>query len=225
MTRELRALPVELQTVDLDGLQNLHSEMLATASDLGFEPPASTLVEVVSVEQGVPVVTELHGAIKNFLAGVGEKEHKSGEAETKTEPKKTSKKQGSKKSSSIESPQQAMARQKAAREARDAAKTPAAESVKTVKESKVAKKAKKAVKKVAKKKAASNARTPAVDDTKKISWVFKGEGNGARKETERWERREVLRKANGATVKTYLAKGGSIATLNRAVKDGAVKLA
>jgi hypothetical protein len=221
----------DLSTMDLGGLQNLHSEMLATASDIGYEPPDDVLVELTGVEQAVPLLGRMHEGIRAHVAAsadTGKKPVASDEGPSETtEVKKTSKKKAAKPAKNNESTQEAMARQRAAREARDAA-TPATTKVaKKAKEKTVAKKAaKKKVAKKAAKKSGNGAvtRAPKIDENKKISWIFKGEGNGARPDTERWERRERLRKANGKTVKTYLAGGGSVATLNRAIADKAVSV-
>lgn len=186
----------------IDELQNAHSNMLATASDLGFEPPESTLVEINDQEQGVVVCDELHAAIMKFRAGVdeplapGKKRTQAAPASNKTkETKMTATETG----------------KKAPAKSKTSSKTPA-------------KKAKaKAPAKKAKAKTAPQTRT-GYEDGAKIQWIFKGEGNGCREGTARYDRVEAVRKANGQTVKTFVAKGGSTATLRNAEKDGKVKV-
>jgi hypothetical protein len=227
MTKELKPLPGNLDSVDLPGLEALHSDMLATCSDLGFEPTSDCLQEIGNVEQGRAVVRRLHAEITAWRAS--KKTVASGDAKSDTGAiKNDGKKPSSKKP---ETPQQAMARQKKARLERDAAQ-PKADKAATKKENTVAKKAVKKVSKpkaskvkksVAKKAGASKPRTR-FDDTHKISWIFKGEGNGTREGSGRHERREQLRKHHGKTVAAYMKAGGSTATLGRAVSEKAVKV-
>lgn len=231
MTDKLRALPNNLDDTDLGGLQNLHSEMLATASDIGFEPGDAVLVEITAIPQGLQVVREFHADITKFLAGVDAKEYKPGVPPAAAKPKKKpAPEKPADKTSAAEarkkSPQELMADQKAARLARDASEPKpetAAKPAKKQKEKSVAKKAKKTVKKAAKKSATTNART-SVDGTKKITWLLKDKDLGARDGSERAERRKKLKAASGKTVDAYVKGGGSIATLNRAVTEKIVKL-
>lgn len=231
---KLRPLPANLIEIDLTGLQNLHSEMLATCSEVGVEPSDETLVEITGVSQGASVVRLLHEEITRFLVSQEQikkpladdegKKETDASAEKLVPKKKTLKKKES--SLRPESPQDAMARQKAARLARDAATlkvqlsdTPAVSEQQKKKEKKMAKKAKKSAKKAA----SSNARTR-VDENKKITWLLKDKDLGAREGSERAERRKKLKSAGGKTVGAYLKSGGSVATLNRAVVDKVVKV-
>lgn len=231
---KLRPLPGDLETTDLTGLQNLHSDMLATCSDVGHEPPDSALVEIVGVPQGLRVIRELHAGITKFLAGVDApgkdlasddvKSETGASAEKPAPDKKKKKKAGKNRPAKEESVQDKMARQKEARLARDATKpaetTPVAAPAKSEKENKMAKKAKK---KSARKSASNNART-SVDETKKITWLLKEKELGARDGSERAERRKKLKSCAGKTVGAYLKGGGSVATLNRAVAEKVIKV-
>jgi hypothetical protein len=210
MTSKLIALPKDLLKTDLAGLQNLHSDMLATASDVAFEPPPEFLVELETPEQARVIVEGLHAALQKHLA-----------ADDKKKDTKSSKK--------TETTEQKTARLKAARlekEATDKATQKPADKPtgKQQKEKTVAKKAKKAV---AKKKASNNARA-GVDTSKKITWLGAGgdaKDLGAREGSERHERRKKLKAASGKTIESYVKGGGSIATLNRAVSEKIVKVA
>ena len=219
--REIKPLPENLLDVDIGGLQNLHSEMLATAHDVKYDPPDSVLVEIETAEQAKPILEEFHQGLQKHLAEMAE-------AEVKEPPKKKAAAKSPEKAAKPETPQAAMARQKKARLERDAAqpKEPAKPGKKESK--KVAKKsvAKKApAKKAAKKAAPKAAKAPAKSDDRKITWIFKEDGVGAREGSERFERRKKLKASNGKTVEAYVKSGGSIATLNRAVADKLVKVA
>lgn len=232
-TAEIRTLP-DLATATLQTIQDLHSEMLATASDLGYEPPNDCLVEIEegAEEAGREIVGRLHAALtehhERMVLAAGKKEEHTAAEDAPV------------RASSKKSAADKMADQKAARLARDAAKQaaePASTEEKTVAKTpkkaakkaaktapkKSAKKAAKAAPKKAAKKSADGAGSRKAPEGK-IQWIFEGEGNGVREGTGRHERRELLRRANGKTVKTYLENGGSIATLNRAVSEKAVKV-
>lgn len=230
---ELRALPGNLDVCNLGALEELHSQILATASDLGYEPSADCLVEITSEEQGRTVVQALHAGLtehrerletqrrevdkKELAADAGRRDTAAGGRTTK------------------KSAQEKMADQKAARLARDAQK-PAAEAAdkektvaKTAKKAATGKKpaAKKSAKKTASKKAKGgngDARGRSVPEGK-IEWILpKEQGLGAREGTERHARRELLRKHGGRTVASYVEAGGRVATLNRAVTEKVVRV-
>jgi hypothetical protein len=214
---KLRPLPGNLDDTDLGGLQNLHSEMLATCSDLAFEPPGNTLVEITGTTQGVEVVRSLHAAIEEFLKkplAVGDKREQTTQEKMSRQRTQRVMRDASNKA-------------KPTTENKESSDKPAAKPAKKAKERVVAKKAaKKAVAKKAAKKATNGAaKAPSADENKKISWLLKDKELGAREGSERFERRKKLKAASGKTVGAYLKAGGSLSTLNRAVEEKAVKLA
>lgn len=242
-TKELKPITDdELKRMDLPDLEQLHSEMLATASDIGFEPSDTYLVTIETVAQGASICKGLHEQITKFIGEkrladdleaalkkpVADVPEKGDTAKSKSGKKKSGKKSepGAPAPAKEKSVADKMAEQKAARLARDAAKqqpedSGASKEITVVSAPKKAKKAaKKSKKSVAKKGAKkSGAKRSRHDPASKIHWIRTKEGNGAREGTPRHARREGLRKANGQTVATYLKNGGKSATLARAVKD------
>lgn len=227
-------------TKSLEELQTTHSEMCATAGDLGMEIPAALAIDFTNVEQGAAICKALDAAILKFRAGLDEggvKADTDGEVsppETETEtdeaPAPKKKKAGKK---AVKADKQSLAKGEQKEQGATASKKkvkatkvvgkdpPAAETEKTV--------AKKAVKKAAPKKgAAKAAKAPAkragtLDENAKVTWVgIKGENPYRGDKKERYEK---LRKASGKTVKTVIAGGVPSETLRNAVKNKIVTLA
>jgi len=217
---QTRPLPADLDTSTVGALEALHSEILATSSDLSYEPPADCLVEITSEEQGRDIVRRLHAGLTEHRERLAtqKKELAPDAAKSDTAPAgKTNKK----------SVQEKMADQKAARLARDEQK-PAARPADS-KEKTVAKTAKKAAPKKGAKKSAKKAAKKATNGGAvpegKIEWILpKEQGLGAREGTERHARRELLKKHGGRTVAAYVEAGGRVATLNRAVTEKVVRV-
>lgn len=218
MTKTLKPLPKSLDQTDIAGLEQLHSEMLATCHDLDLTPSPGSLVTIsdMDLEAARGVVRVLHAEIREHL----EKTVASDDKKEDTSSKKT------------ESVQQRMARQKAAREERDAsqpkkektvAKKPTAKATATTSKKKVVKTAKKATATTSKKKVASNGHAKFADE-QTITWIRKEEGLGAREGSGREERRKILKRSSGKTVAKYLELGGSISTLGRAVEEKLVSV-
>ena len=184
----------------LEQLQEQHSEMCATAADLGVKVPADLTIDFDSVEVGATVVSNLDALIRKFREGLDEGgDKKSLATEDKgsdTVPRKTSKKKSS-----------STAKTKST-EAKAAEAKPAEESA-------VAKKAKKTAKKATKK--AASARKPnGFADDAKITWNA-AKKNPAREGSGRYDRIEQVRKASGKTVKTFYAGKGNPTTLKNCV--------
>lgn len=210
----VRNLP-DLETADLAALQELHSQMLATASDLAFEPPSEVLTEIETEEQGREICRLLHESLtahhQKVLAESGTESDNGPQHGKKTAKKKAA----DKKPAAKKAADKPVAEEKAADNEKE-------KSVATAPKKAAAKKT--AKKKPAKKASKKVAKRASIDEAAKIQWVRTKEGNGAREGTPRHERRELLRKHSGKTVKTYLAAGGKAATLKRAIKDKDARL-
>jgi len=220
----------DFNSLNLLGLQDIHSQMLATASDLGYEPPEDVLVEIEDVDLGRVVCQRLHDALTEHrermalatASGEAYKGTQHGNDGEESSEKTAKRAAGSKKSKSKSKPE---ATAPASNEKEDTVAT----TEKKAPAKKAAKKApaKKAAKAAPAKKATKAEKAPKrtkIDETAKINWIRTAEGNGAREGTPRHERRELLRKHSGKTVKTWLAAGGEPATLKRAIADKDVKL-
>ena len=192
-------------------LLETHSEMLATASDLGYQVPlAMTITEADPIDKMISTCEDLHAAIEKYRAGIDQKDV----VGTKTGSNKVL----------ADKPKKKQAAKAATKVAVDEPKKEAEMAEAAKKKSPAKKATKKGAAKKAPAKKASAARAPSVDETKKINWVFKGEGNGCREGTEKHARHDLVRKCSGQTVKSFLSKGGLMATLNNCVAQGKAKL-
>lgn len=228
---------MNFKNMSLEDLQTRHSEMCATAGDLGIEIPKDLTLEFDTQTAGEDICERVDALIQEGIKRQETEKMRKAAKEKKAaarDKKKVAPAEGKAQADGAvvppppekketKTPQQKMAEQKAARLARDSAKA-AIEGEKTV--------AKKAVKKgaakkaVAKKKASNGAsaggtRTKFPEDAK-VTWTAKE--NPARKDTARWERYEKLRKASGKTVKAVLALGVPGATLINAKAAGTITI-
>lgn len=204
----------------LEQLQETHSEMLATSADIGFEVPEELKADITDLAAGGAIVAALDTAIREFRKGVaGDNEGsdtvaaspskpKSKKTVTKTKPAADDVPPPIKEKTVTKKAVKKAAVKKAPAKAKPAAAKPAA-----------AKPAKKAS---APKGAGAVARASFSDDAK-ITWL--GKDNPAREKSGRHERIELVRKANGKSVKTFRAGKGRGSTLSWCVKQGLAKVA
>ncbi len=196
----------------LEELQEIHSEMCATAADLGMNVPEDLTVDFDTAELGATVVSSLDALIRKFQAGTDGGDLADEEEQVHTDtPKKTAVKKIVKKTKTTEA---------APAEAKKTEEKTVTTAAKKVKKAAVKKTATKAAKAAPAKKAAAKANGAApkrtsFDESAKITWG--GKPNPAREETGRHERIEAVRKASGKTVKTFLASKGNPTTLRNCV--------
>jgi hypothetical protein len=198
----------------LEQLQQEHSEMAATALDLGLELPAELLVDFDVSTVGERITKEIDKLIKAHRAGLDEPGSEESGSSSDEKPVATREKKGQR------APAKKAASKKSTKAAPAESDPPKAEGVTGVAKKAVAKKAakpaKKAAKKVAKKaaKAEGEARAPRskFPSDAVVTWTAK-DGNPCREGTARWDRYELLRKASGKTVEKVLAAGVPSATL------------
>lgn len=211
-TKKLIGLPDDLSGMQRGGLENLHSEMLATASDVGYDPPEEFCREFgetdAALGQARDMLPKLHAALQEHL-----ERHPDGKPLAPDGGKSDTYSGGAK------SPEGKKSTKKA-----DKASAKQEEKEKIV--ATAPKKAAKPAKKTAKKAKAKAAPKVHRDDAKKLSWVHKGEGNGVREGTDRHARREMLRKAAvaGKTVGEFVKGGGKRSSLSAAITEKVVRL-
>jgi hypothetical protein len=209
----------------LEQLQEEHSEMCATAADLGMKVPADLTIDFDTVEVGTTVVSNLDALIRKFKAGIDEDEVDTSSAEIKNSlANEEQEKQGA-------APKSPPKPKKASTGTTVKKTTPKAKQAEANNEATgeepVAKKAVKKAAAPAKKggpakangaKVAPAASKPknGLDENAKITWT--GKENPARKGQGRYDRIENVRKFSGKTVKTYLAAKGNPTTLKNCVK-------
>lgn len=183
------------------------SEILLTAYDLGLEISDELKAEITDIKQGKSVIKKLdalvRGAVPAKPDNTAEKVVATGGEEEHTEQKPPARKSAAKKPTGETTVTQATKKTAGTK------KTPTTKKV-----------AKKAVKTAAKKAAApakENARKPVqkFDPAAKISWI--AEKNPCREGSGRYDRYEILRKANGKTVKWALDQGLPQATIIHAI--------
>ena len=199
----------KLETMQKGELENLHSEMLATCTDIGYEPPESACVEIGDdLDAAREMLAGLHNAIGEFLErnpeGVKKPLAEDGEktdtgSAGKSAPKSTKK------------------------SAKKAGKAPAADSKK---ETTVAKTAKKIAKKAAKKTSKKSGGNGKFDEAKTITWILpEDKGLGVRAGSGREERRKMLKRYSGKTVGAFIKAGGKQSSLSSAVAEKVVRVA
>jgi hypothetical protein len=216
----------ELHMKTLEQLQQEHSEMCATAADLGLTLPPELTIDFDVSTVGERVTKEIDKLIKAFRAGLDS--DSGGVEETPPKPLATPRKKA----------QKAPAKKAASKKPKSSVvadeKPPTTEEG----ESEVAKPAKKAVAKKAAKKSAKKAVKKVATKTDGeakaprskfpsdaiVTWIAK-DGNPCREGTARWERYEKLRKATGKSVEKVLAAGVPSATLINASAAKVIKIA
>jgi hypothetical protein len=206
-----------LAAMDIDGVTNLYSEMLATAHDLGYKVPDELLIETEDPEQLKVVISPLHEGIKTFHAAkiAKDKEKKAAaKADARTTKKSVAKK-----------PAKTAAQKDVSKETNMATAT----ANKAAPAKKAAKAAKKAGKKAGKKAATANARKAAgggatrFEGTEVISVKFKDVPGRAGSAVH--DRLSNLAKFNGKTVDAFLKSSlGKSSTLHKAKAKGWITL-
>ncbi len=220
----------------LEKLQEDHSEMCATAADLGMKVPADLTVDFDSVEVGATVCDNLDALIRQFRQGLEEEEQQEllevlaadveeEQTEVEAEPAKPVKEKKKKAPKSKKT--SAASTEAIPAEADQEGVTDVAAAAKKTAKKAVSKANGKAAPKTAKVKAAKKAggkpgsRFP---DEGKITWIT-GKKNPAREGAGRHGRIDKLMKSSGKTVKAFVASGGNPETLRNCVKAGLCKIA
>ncbi len=197
----------------LEQLQEEHSEMCATATDLGMTVPKDLTTDFTTVEVGTTVVSNLDALIRKFREGLDTEDDKkvlaTEDDKAQNEKVKSPKKPATKKVQ-VASGSKKEKGPDTNNEEKQVAKKAAKKSTKKGKKSAAAKKGN----------GVARAARPKFDESAKIAWT--GKDNPAREGKGRFDRIEAVRKANGKTVKTFLAGGGNATTLKNCV---AAKLA
>ncbi len=231
MTSKQAALTsASIAAMSLEQLQVLHSEMAATAGDLGFSIPDNLTVEFETQEAGIIICDELNAQIEKFRSGLdetrpgssstdGQKPLAEGDKGEDSAPASGKKPRSSAKKPKSDAP---------------ASTTPKPDKGKAEpKEAKMAtakKAAKKTAKKTVAKKAAKKTAAPKGDSKPRIKFdenakvTFVPAENPCRAGSARFDRYELLRKGSGKTVKTLLAQGVPSATLANAVAKKIIKI-
>lgn len=210
---------------NLEQLQETHSEMLATAADLGLELPEELKADFTEVQAGQTILSALDTLIREHLGkGLANDDKKGQSASALPKPKKSASAKTTKKPSA-----KTIKKSPSAKEPADTAAEPAdvdpPEQESTVAAKKPSTKAKKGTSKKASSKAATaNARTrSSFDEKSKI--VKTGKENPAREKSGKYNRIDNVLKHNGKTVGLYLGAGkGKTGTLSACVKLGLVKV-
>lgn len=200
------------KTQTLEGMQETHSEMLATAHDLGLELPEELKADFTDMGAGAAILASIDTMIRAKTSGKkGVATDAKGEHNAPSSPKKAAAKKASK-------PKKSVAAKETATES-SGSETEEKQQV----ASKTAKKTK--AKKTAKKAASANSRKRvAFDEAAKI--VATGKENPSSLDSGKGQRIQNVLKHNGKTVKTYLSTGkGKKGTLGWCVANGLVKVA
>jgi outer membrane biosynthesis protein TonB len=210
-----------LPGMEVSALENIYSEMLATAHDLKFSVPDELLVETQDPAKLREVIPPLHEALK--------KHHDEVKNRPVAAPKPIKTPAKAKTKTAADKPAAKEAKTRAAKKPAKTAeqKEPEQETAMTATAKKTAKTAKKTAKKGATakgaKSAAGNARTPVgrskFTDEQKITIKFKElparEGSGA------YDRLKNLQKFDGKTVGAFLkSELGRSSTLANCVREG-----
>lgn len=214
----------------IEQLQEEHSEMLATAADLGMKVPEDMTAEFDTAEAGAVTCSNLDALIRKFREGLdegGETKKVVAEDDVKKEDAEVEEVK-----SKVTAPKKGAVTKKKTTKSTEAAPAKAAETsgedqmAKTAKKApakKAAKKkapAKKAAKKAGGKAAAAKGSnggggTRFAEDAT-IKWGA-GKKNPAREGAGRYDRIEQVMKASGKTVKAFVASGGNPTTLRNCV--------
>lgn len=232
-SKQVALSTASIAAMSLAQLQTLHSEMAATADDLGFKIPDNLLVEFETQEAGSMICDELNAKIEAFRAGIDEGDSKEPSSASGQKPLAP---EGNKEDSAPvpkapKKPKNSSASKVPASTTPKADKAPAQPkeaSVATAKKAPAKKAAKKAAKKTASKAAPKNAASgdskprAKFDENHKVT--FLPAENPCRAGSARFDRYELLRKGNGKTVKTLLGQGVPSATLANAVAKKIIKI-
>lgn len=212
-----------LAEMDVGALENLYSEMLATAHDLKFSVPDALLVETQDPAKLREVIPPLHEELKKFHS-----ELKNKPAEAKApKPIKVAKETATKAAAKTKAKESTKPAAPAKQKAPEQEKTDMAATAKTAKTAKkAAPKAAKGAKKGGKA-AADNARTAVgrskFTDDQKITVKFKD--IPAREGSEVYNRLLNLQKHNGKTVGQFLKSSlGKSSTLANSVRQGWISI-
>ena len=197
-TAALKTTKIDHKSMNIEQLQEAHSDMLATAGDLGMEVPPELQVEFDDPAKGNVLCDKLHDAIEKFSKGLNEKDTGAEKKAAATTATPKTKKASVKKTS-----------------AKKAAAKPA-------KEKKVAKKA--AKKAAPKKGAAKKVGVKKTDDLEKKITVVKKE-HPFREGSGKAKRVDKLFAHSGKTVGAFLKAGGKRSTLSKCVSLKLVKVA
>lgn len=202
-------------------LQNIHSDMIKTAEDLGFAPPDSVLQLFEDGEAGRAICTEFHECLSKFRAGLDEarmsvaSDAEMEQAETELPDTATGRRIAKKKAKKTDTKKPVHS-------------APAEKEESTVAVAKKASAKKAPTKKGAAKKApaAKKAAAPrsAFPEDAKITWIYKGEGIGCREGTGKYDRHMAVKKADGKTVRTFLASKGNAQSLAACVAEKKAKV-
>ena len=207
----------------LEELQEDHSQMLATAVDLGIELPEELKADFTDAGAGATICSNLDALIRAHQTGretakpLAEDDDKS-DTDVSSKPKSASKKKpkAAAKAATTEKPRPSGTAKKAAPK----------DSGSQQQEKPVAKTAAKkaTAKKAAKKKATGNARKAVAAFDEKAKITKTGKDNPAREGSGKFDRIANVLAHNGKTVGTYLTKG-KVGTLRWCVNKGLVKVA
>jgi hypothetical protein len=202
----------------LEELQEQHTEMLASAHDIGLEVPEELRAEFTDEKAGVAICNALDKLIKENVAEDDEGEEG---AEAAPPPKAKAPRKAKAKVAAVTTVDEDEIKETKVKAKKAVAK-------KTTAKKAVAKKAKKTVAAAKKngngKAAAANGNGKGrsrFDEDAKIQWV--GEEIPGREGTGRYQRIENVKKHGGKTVATYL-KSGPSKTLRWCVNNGLAKV-
>ena len=213
-----------LGAMDINGVTELYSDMLATAHDLGYKVPDEQLIETEDPEQLKKVIGPLHaGIVEHHAAKVAEEKEK--KAAAKADAKKTKAAPAAKKTVA-KKPTKKVEQKDVSKETNMATAT--AKKAPAKKAAKAAP-AKKAAKGAGKKAATANARkaagggTTRLDDAQVITVKFKDVPGRAGSAVH--DRLSNLQKFNGKTVGAFLKSSlGKSSTIHKAKAKGWITL-
>ena len=230
----------DFAAMGIEGLQEIYSEMLATAADLGFTVPEELTVDFDTTTVGLEICEKLHEAITKFSAGLDASDEKAAEKKALANGGETghvdpvSKKAGGKKKSAGASTKKA-ATPAATNDVKE--KTMTKTATKTATKTTAPKKT--AAKKAAggKKAATTSARTPvkktgggaatgarALKATGVIHVKTKDNTNPCREGSGKHERVAQIFKFNGKTVEQATKAGVRLASLNYCAEQGWISI-
>lgn len=224
-------------------LQEVYSEMLATANDLGYTVPGELLYEGEDGDTLMSVCTELHQAIEKFRAGIDSKDESppvkapEGKKPKEKKPSTRAAEAGGKtpqKAQATPKPKPNKAAQVSKTEPASKADTSGKESTMSAKTAKKTAAKKAPAKKTAAKKAPAKkakapvgkkvTRSPARGFPENAKIKVLAKENPCREGTPRHERVQNLFKHDGKLVSDFLAKGGRTGTVRFSANKGWIKI-
>jgi len=206
-----RTMEKAMANKTLEQVQETHSEMLATANDMGLEVPEELRDTFTDAKAGVAICKALDKIIKEKVAE-SEEPVNTEEAAEEAAPTEEAKETKVKKAKAVKTPKSAVL---------NPAKKKAASAAKALKA-----KGKSAVKKAVKAKAKTNgaAKRPGLESDAKVVWAKDKEVPG-REGSARWKRIAHVQKSSGKTVaeclKANVARSG---TLRWCIANGFAKV-